>query len=91
MYVPVCMPNNYDYALWQVLNEEPYSLYCDVFSYGMILYELLTFKEPFSDFSTMEAGARIRNGEVSQYLCSIFARCDGCLLCNVLSSETKCF
>ena len=52
-------------AIFQVLNEEPYSLKCDVFSFGMLLYELIFCKEPFSDIPAMEAAAKIRNGEVS--------------------------
>ena len=52
-------------AAFQVLNEEPYSLQCDVFSFGRILYELIACKEPFSDIPAIEVVSKIRNGEVS--------------------------
>ena len=44
---------------------EPVSLSCDVFSYGMLLYEILTGELPFADAkSDVFVGSKIMSGEV---------------------------
>ena len=45
--------------------EKPVSLSCDVFSYGMVLFELLTCELPFAKVANLEMMQKIRNGEVT--------------------------
>ena len=51
--------------LFQVLNHDPVSLSSDVYSYGMLLFEILTREIPFAGISDTDAMKRIQRGEVS--------------------------
>ena len=49
----------------QVMKGEPVSLSADVFSYGMLLYEIFTHKLPFADTITdLVVSSKIMSGEV---------------------------
>ena len=49
----------------QVMKGEPVSLSSDVFSYGMLFYEILTCKLPFPDAKTdVVVGCKVMRGEV---------------------------
>ena len=41
-------------ALLQIMRQEPATLRCDVFSYGMVLWELLNHKQPFSELPAQD-------------------------------------
>ena len=48
------------------MKKEPVSLSCDVFSYGMMLLEILTCELPFAEVTAdLSVAAKIMNGEVS--------------------------
>lgn len=50
---------------------EPVSLSCDVFSYGMILYEIFAGKLPFHDVKTHSVvSSKIMSGEVRMAILS---------------------
>ena len=40
------------------------SLACDVFSYGMVLLEILTHRLPFAEITELQVAGKIMNGEV---------------------------
>lgn len=48
-------------ALLQIMRQEPATLHCDVFSYGMVLWELLNHKQPYSELLAQDV-----RGEVLQ-------------------------
>ena len=49
----------------QVMKKEPVSLSSDVFSYGMLLYEIFACKLPFADdTSDLKVSNMIMDGEV---------------------------
>ena len=41
----------------EVLRSQPYNEKCDIYSYGVCLWELMTNKEPWQDHSPMQARA----------------------------------
>jgi len=45
--------------------EKKVSISCDIFSYGMVLWELLTHLKPFDEFGHFQAAMKIVKGEVS--------------------------
>ena len=51
----------------QVLNGEPVNQQCDVYSYGMVLYEILTGKLPFQDESDWMVPQLVVKGKVCVY------------------------
>ena len=54
----------------QVMKGEPVSLSSDVFSYGMLLYEIFARKLPFSDAKLdAEVFSKIMNGKVRDFKC----------------------
>ena len=49
----------------QLVKDEPVSLSCDVFSYGMLLYEIFAHQLPFTNVkSDVEVAGLIMKGEV---------------------------
>ena len=48
----------------QVLLKQPVSLSCDVFSYGMVLYEILAHYLPFAGIIEVRVAGMIVDGEV---------------------------
>jgi len=49
----------------QVIEEKKASISCDIFSYGVVLWELLTHLKPFDGFGHFQVAMKIVNGEVS--------------------------
>ena len=49
----------------QVIEEKKASISCDIFSYGVVLWELLTHLKPFDGFGHFQVATKIVNGEVS--------------------------
>ena len=50
----------------QALKQDPVSLSSDVFSYGMVLYELFVCKLPYYEVNDIKAANKIINGVVCQ-------------------------
>ena len=50
---------------FQILRGEHASFPCDVFSYGMVMWELLEHKEPFENDSEVDAATKIKGQEVN--------------------------
>ena len=48
----------------QVINEERFDKSCDVFSFGMVLWELTTHKIPFEGKSKLDVQLYITTGKV---------------------------
>ena len=46
------------HALWQVFRHEPYNIKVDVYSFAMILYQLLEHCAPFAGMDPVEAAQR---------------------------------
>lgn len=53
------------WCVFQILRMEKASYPCDVFSYGMVLWELLERKEPFEGDNEVDAASKIKRGEVN--------------------------
>ena len=53
----------------QVIKEEQVSISCDIFSYGIVLWELLTHLKPFNGFGGFKVATMIVNGEVRLLHC----------------------
>ena len=51
----------------QVLRGEKVSLACDVFSYGMVLFEVFKQEVPFADIHNMKVISMISEGKVGCY------------------------
>ena len=51
----------------QMLRREPVSKACDVYSFGIFLWEILTRKEPFSDVPAIYLQLKIVEGKVSSH------------------------
>ena len=55
-----CLPH-----LFQMMQKEPVSKLCDVYSYGIFLWELLTQQQPFADvFPSFMVMTKVLAGEV---------------------------
>ena len=67
---------NFYSVIIQILRDQPSSLSCDVYSYGMVLYEIFARKLPFDDIKTDYFNLLMKkgNGEV------IFCYCDNCII-----------
>ena len=50
----------------QMLRREPVSKACDVYSFGILLWEILVRKEPFSDITPIFLPSKIVEGEVNK-------------------------
>lgn len=46
------------------MQQEKTTRYCDVFSYGMVLWELLNYKQPFADLSDSDVRQNVLNRKV---------------------------
>lgn len=54
-----------DYTtLAQIMQQEKTTRYCDVFSYGMVLWELLNYKQPFAELSDLDVRQNVLNRKV---------------------------
>jgi len=53
------------YVAPEVVKKQPYNTFCDMWSTGVILYNLLTGKQPFSGTKKHEVLTKIKNGEYS--------------------------
>ena len=51
-------------SLFQMMRREPVSKSCDVYSYGIFAWEIITRKVPFSDVKSYEISLRVAKGEV---------------------------
>ena len=49
-----------------MLRREPVSKACDVYSFGILLWEILVRKEPFSDITPIFLPSKIGEGEVKK-------------------------
>ena len=56
----------------QVLKGEEVSLTCDVFSYGMVLFEFFKQEVPFADIYDVKVIGMILEGKVGCYECSSY-------------------
>ena len=58
--------NNLFASSFQMMQREPVSKLCDVYSYGIFLWELLTQQQPFADvFPSFMVMPKVLAGEVS--------------------------
>ena len=51
--------------LSQVYEGNPVSKLCDVYSYGILLWEVITFQQPFADSICFLVPQKVMDGEVS--------------------------
>ena len=51
-------------SLFQVIRREPVSKSCDVYSYGIFAWEIVTKKKPFSGVKEYELPMKVAAGEV---------------------------
>ena len=49
-----------------MVRKEPLSKAADVYSYGILLWEIITQKAPFSDVNSYEVPAKVAAGEVGK-------------------------
>jgi len=54
-----------------MVRREPVSKVADVYSYGILLWEIITQKVPFSDVNSYEVPAKIAAGEVKKLMASL--------------------
>ena len=52
--------------LFQMVRKEPLSKAADVYCYGILLWEIITQKVPFSDVNSYEVPAKVAAGEVGK-------------------------
>ena len=66
----------------KVLQSQPISKQCDVYSYGIVVWELLTHKIPFEDVSNYEITKKVvEEKEVSNFMILDFPRPFPTLIC----------
>ena len=53
-----------NHSLFQVMDNEPVTKQSDVYSYGILLWELMTHKVPFSDLSGPAVISKVLEGKV---------------------------
>lgn len=64
-YSPTTIVLCSDYTtLVQIMQQEKTTRYCDVFSYGMVLWELLNYKQPFAELSDSDVRQNVLNRKV---------------------------
>jgi len=51
-------------SLFQMIRREPVSTSCDVYSYGIFAWEIVTKKKPFSDVKEYMVPMKVAEGEV---------------------------
>jgi len=56
--------------LFQIFHREPVSKSCDIYSYGIVLWEIVTQQVPFSGMQYFEIMKKVAAGEVGW--CTVF-------------------
>ena len=56
--------NGLETSLFQMIRREPVSKACDVYSYGIFAWEIVTKKKPFSDVKEYMVPMKVAEGEV---------------------------
>ena len=56
--------NGLETSLFQMIRREPVSKSCDVYSYGIFAWEIITKKKPFSGVKEYELPMKVAAGEV---------------------------
>lgn len=58
------MGNIWKLYLYAQVHKKQASISCDIFSYGVVLWELITHQKPFDGFEGVEVAMKIMSGEV---------------------------